>query len=314
VYAVETITGGTTGTTGGGGTPVITSAHSYDIVQAGSTATLVVPSNVIQAGLAVSEVGVTVGATTTNLEIRATKVTNLSSGVTPITTVMTGDLYQYVEIKTTNLANENIKSAYVKFQVNKSWLAAQGASADAVALYRWTTKWDKLETTKLSEDSNYVYYKAITPGFSIFAVFATEVITGVCTPNAKRCSDSSLQKCNAEGTGWITLETCSYGCNATTLTCNPAPEHPPAGPQCPTCPSPGAWSACVNGTQSRINYRCSAQTNYACEAYTETQSCAEIPQVLFWIVAGVVVVIIIAVVVRLLLMKKPKGYHYHYKK
>lgn len=44
-------------------------------------------------------------------------------------------------------------------------------------------------------------------------------------------------------------------------------------PTCPDCPEPTGWSACTNGTQTRMNYHCSGETGYKCESYTETQSC-----------------------------------------
>ncbi|MFZ3077308.1 MAG: PGF-pre-PGF domain-containing protein [Candidatus Aenigmatarchaeota archaeon] len=44
---------------------------------------------------------------------------------------------------------------------------------------------------------------------------------------------------------------------------------------CPaSCPAAGGWSSCSGSSQSRITYGCSAATNYACQASTETQSCS----------------------------------------
>jgi len=39
------------------------------------------------------------------------------------------------------------------------------------------------------------------------------------------------------------------------------------------CPKPGEWGACVNGTQTRINYKCSKETGYVCVEYNETRTC-----------------------------------------
>jgi hypothetical protein len=48
-----------------------------------------------------------------------------------------------------------------------------------------------------------------------------------------------------------------------------------AGPQCPTCPNPGIWSECdENAVKTRANYKCSEDTEYECESYTESQNCA----------------------------------------
>jgi len=40
-----------------------------------------------------------------------------------------------------------------------------------------------------------------------------------------------------------------------------------------SCHSPEEWSACVNQTKSRTNYKCSNDTDYKCIAYTETAEC-----------------------------------------
>lgn len=42
---------------------------------------------------------------------------------------------------------------------------------------------------------------------------------------------------------------------------------------CPECPGSTEWSVCVEGVQSRTNYRCSAETGYECSPYAETRPC-----------------------------------------
>ena len=95
--------------------------------------------------------------------------------------------------------------------------------------------WNKLPTTKVEEADNYIYYEATSPGLSIFAISGEEKVEAalpvvpakICTPAEKRCVGNNLQQCNLEGTAWLTIETCLYGCNTTTLTCNPAPAEKP---------------------------------------------------------------------------------------
>ncbi|MFP4045590.1 MAG: hypothetical protein ACLFS3_00850 [Candidatus Aenigmatarchaeota archaeon] len=43
--------------------------------------------------------------------------------------------------------------------------------------------------------------------------------------------------------------------------------------ECPTCPPPQPWEPCINGTQIRYNYRCSEDTGYECEEFTEERDC-----------------------------------------
>ncbi|MBI4399544.1 cupredoxin domain-containing protein [Candidatus Micrarchaeota archaeon] len=43
---------------------------------------------------------------------------------------------------------------------------------------------------------------------------------------------------------------------------------------CPTCPSPGEWSECLDGQQKRTNYQCDLSTSYECKSFVESESCA----------------------------------------
>lgn len=79
--------------------------------------------------------------------------------------------YTYLDISKANLADSNIKSGSIDFKVAKTWLNTNNVLAEKVSLYRFSNSaWQKLSTTITSQDSNYVYYSASTPGFSYFAI------------------------------------------------------------------------------------------------------------------------------------------------
>ena len=40
---------------------------------------------------------------------------------------------------------------------------------------RYKNGWEKLPTQEISEDDNYIYYEAESPGFSIFAITGQEI-------------------------------------------------------------------------------------------------------------------------------------------
>ncbi len=82
----------------------------------------------------------------------------------------TGSTYQYLEISKSNIKDEDIKKAKIKFKVEKSWINENSIDEDTVRLNRLQEGWKKLPTTKLEEDKSFVYYQAETPGFSIFAI------------------------------------------------------------------------------------------------------------------------------------------------
>jgi hypothetical protein len=49
-------------------------------------------------------------------------------------------------------------------------LNSNNIDPDTITLYRYTTTWKKLSTTKTNEDSSYSYYESTSPGMSYFAI------------------------------------------------------------------------------------------------------------------------------------------------
>jgi len=79
----------------------------------------------------------------------------------------------------------------------------------------------------------------------------------------------------------------------------------PSAIACPTCALPTDWSACMNSTQSRTNYRCSVATNYTCEAYTESQECGTTSEQMPW--TTIMAVILAAGIVAFAMWKMRKS-------
>jgi PGF-pre-PGF domain-containing protein len=217
-------------------------ASIFSSVAADSTITIPISNT----AFATTGISINVKNAATSVKIEVTSVTP-AAGTPALTAVAQGDAYSYLNITTTNLPNDNIKSAKINFTVPKTWLSNKSYTTSGVSLYRLTTNWEKLTTRLLSENTSDAYYEADTPGFSMFAVFASTAavtnVTQVCTPDSKRCSGNDLLTCIA-GTAWQTTETCAYGCNTTTLACSAAPvtapvtppTTPPAAPSAPTIP------------------------------------------------------------------------------
>jgi PGF-pre-PGF domain-containing protein len=133
-----------------------------------------VPKTITESDLSVTSSSLT--EINFDVKERATDVTMTVEKISDVpasTGVVAGTSYNYVKIEKTNLNDSNIGSAHIKFKVPKLWLTNNSIDSSTVSLYRFTTQWDKLATAKLSEDSNYVYYQAETPGFSYFAIAGT---------------------------------------------------------------------------------------------------------------------------------------------
>jgi len=86
-----------------------------------------------------------------------------------------GTVYAYLEITKENFENSDISSASIKFRVAKSWLDDNSISKEDIALFRYITQWNELETVIEREDDSNAYYTATTSGFSTFAIAPREV-------------------------------------------------------------------------------------------------------------------------------------------
>ena len=137
----------------------------------------------------------------TNVVISAEKYDDKPSGLngTPA-----GAVYVFLEINKSNILDGDMDSISITFKVNKSWINESDIDPSSIALYRWFIdegEWVKLDTKLTSEDSEYYYFSAETPGFSFFAI-----------------AGGVISKKNEEAV--VVLPVCGDGsCNATTESC-----------------------------------------------------------------------------------------------
>lgn len=115
-----------------------------------------------------------------------------------------GTLYKLIEITTENITAGNVKNVEISFEVDKTWITANKIDPAKVTLYRFTTSWNKLDTAKTTEDSNKYYYKASSPGFSVFAM-AGEILTA--QPPAEQQPSGTGEGTGIQGEGAGTNQT-----------------------------------------------------------------------------------------------------------
>jgi PGF-pre-PGF domain-containing protein len=99
-------------------------------------------------------------------------------------------VYSYLSIDAPGLSG-NLKQARIKFYVDNSWLNSNNVKKNEIALFRYTTKWDRLNTKYLSQDSNKTYYESITPGFSYFAIAYSPCTENWTCSEWANCKDGS---------------------------------------------------------------------------------------------------------------------------
>ncbi len=165
--------GGSSGGGGGGGggsaaatAPETSKTQVWQTIPEGSTT-----MKINKEEISVDEIEINIKNPASNVEVSVTK---LDSKPAAITQEATGKVYQYIEINKKNLKDDDISNAAINFKVEKSWLTENNADENGVVLNRYTTLWNELETSKISSEPKYAYYKALTPSFSYFAVSAKE--------------------------------------------------------------------------------------------------------------------------------------------
>ncbi len=118
-----------------------------------------------------------------NVKLTVQKLEGKPASITSDPVSASGNVYKYINITKENIADADMDKAKINFKVEKSWLSANNFTASQIALKRYVSQWELLNTTMTSQDNNYSYYTAQTPGFSIFAVSADK---DIATPSQQQ--------------------------------------------------------------------------------------------------------------------------------
>ncbi|MBN2567229.1 PGF-pre-PGF domain-containing protein [Candidatus Woesearchaeota archaeon] len=82
-------------------------------------------------------------------------------------------VYSYLDIRL-NPSGVNLTNVTVDFKVPLSWLEENRIEPAGVRLYRHGPSWETLLTEHLSSTAGFAYYRAVSPGFSYFAIAGIE--------------------------------------------------------------------------------------------------------------------------------------------
>lgn len=129
----------------------------------------------------------------------------------------------------------------------------------------------------------------------------TEPEDGGCEPGEKRCFGEYVQQCNEDGTIWIAIETCEYGCDHDLTECEPAPEGPEriCNPGEKVCSDNELKECSVDGLEWVTTQVC----YFGCDDVE--RKCSGMPEEVIqnmWIY-GVAILVLVVVVVLVLLKK-----------
>ncbi len=88
---------------------------------------------------------------------------------------ISGTAYQYLELGAENLNESDLSQPVeIRFKVKNQWLKDKGITKGQISMYRYNKGWNKLDTISYLETNESAYYISYTPGFSVFAISATE--------------------------------------------------------------------------------------------------------------------------------------------
>lgn len=85
-----------------------------------------------------------------------------------------GIAYAYLNIVTKYITDANIDRVTIVFKVEKSWIMEHKIDETTLTLKRYAAgEWTSLPTEKVDEDDTHVYFSAVSPGLSVFAISGT---------------------------------------------------------------------------------------------------------------------------------------------
>jgi PGF-pre-PGF domain-containing protein len=92
--------------------------------------------------------------------------------------------YMEIEVTPTAAASVHVENSWIDFRVSKSWLSNNNIDPLRMYLLRYSNgQWYKNHASLLEkEDATYMYYFAVAPGFSTFAVAGEAALSGQTQP------------------------------------------------------------------------------------------------------------------------------------
>ena len=154
------------GSASGGGLSTTTSSSETSVISNVIANTPVEVKLAKAASIGIESIMITPTENAANVKVIITKLANQPNG----TISVDSEVLSYLEIKAEALENK-LSQAVINFQVNKSLLDEKNIKSGDVVLKRYVNgEWIDLKTEFIHENRTKVYYKAISPGLSYFAI------------------------------------------------------------------------------------------------------------------------------------------------
>jgi len=127
--------------------------------------TMQIPAN-IAASLGVESITVLSTVNAPNAKLEVNGLSDAPSGVS-----IPGNVYKYLEIRKTNLADSALKEAVVVSLVKKEWIQQNNVNPSNIVLFRLKDGvWERYTPSNVQEKDGTYRFEAKVPGFSTFAI------------------------------------------------------------------------------------------------------------------------------------------------
>ena len=105
-----------------------------------------------------------------------------------------GLIYRYVDLKTSNIEEQNTESIRIRLRVPILFYTENDIDPRRTKLQRWTgSDWDVLNTSQIGSDETYYYFRTLSDSLSLFAI--TAELTGISSPSTtcnKFCEEGEV--------------------------------------------------------------------------------------------------------------------------
>jgi len=169
-----TVASNTTTATGNGFFGTSTTSATFTNITAGTAVTMYTNSSSVP----LNSLTVTTNQTVYNATLNVSSVPVFSTKDLRIATNSFGfgNTYQSFSVTTQNINDSVITQVVINFSVNTSWITSKKIDPNTVSLYRNTAtgfpaNWVALPTTWKTNDSQFYYFSAVSPGFSNYTIY-----------------------------------------------------------------------------------------------------------------------------------------------
>ena len=186
----STSSSSSTSSTGGGGTnqtaSIGSSAQLWTSVSAGQTLSM----KITKKDVALKKIEFDANKDLKNVEVTVNKLLEA-----PANAEISSEAYQFFEIKTRNIAEDDIGTITIRFDVTKSWMEATEISEEDVVLVHYkNSQWEELPTIIIQldnqTDESLVTYESTAESFSYFAIAAKQSAIGAGALTNDTCTES----------------------------------------------------------------------------------------------------------------------------